>query len=121
MGLWWHGHNRSCRIFARVDKVSKFNLHFIPSQYFSASLTANQSRLTKKPFKEHIVINRPTFTTKHQAAACGGLLWASISQRSGCGYQGSTWSMDHLPSVISKQLPLGNSFETSLKLGGGGM
>jgi hypothetical protein len=56
------------------------------------------------------VINRPTtFTTQYQAAACGGLLCALVS-------------LDHLPSVISKQLPLvGNFFETSLKLGGGGM
>jgi hypothetical protein len=57
----------------------------------------------------------------YQAAACGGLLCALVSQRSDCGYQDSSWSLDHLPSVISKQLPLGNSFETSLKLGGGGM
>jgi len=57
----------------------------------------------------------------HQAAACSGLVCAFISQRSDCSYQGSSWSLDHLPSVISKQLPLGNSFETSLKLGGGGM
>ncbi|MES2950546.1 MAG: hypothetical protein V4858_18535 [Pseudomonadota bacterium] len=65
--------------------------------------------------------NRTTPTTKHQAVACGGLLCAFISQRSDCGHQSSDWSLDHLPSAISKQLPLGNSFETSLKLGGGGM
>jgi len=57
----------------------------------------------------------------HQAAACGGSLCVFVSQRSDCGYQVSSWSLDHLPSVISTQLPLGNSFETSLKLGGGGM
>lgn len=66
-------------------------------------------------------MNRPTAKTMHQASACGGLLCALVSlhcERSG---QGNDWSLDHLPSVISQQLPLGNSFETSLKLGGGGM
>lgn len=67
-------------------------------------------------------MNRPTPKTMHQAAACGGLLCALVSLRSERSYQDSTWSLDHLPSAISKQLPLvGNSFETSLKLGGGGM
>ncbi len=66
-------------------------------------------------------MNRPTPKTLHQATACGGLLCALVSLGSERSYQDSNWSLDHLPSVISKQLPLGNSFETSLKLGGGGM